>query len=190
MPTMPTPMISRLVGQYSLCMSKKFSTRTILPPVAMVVTAIAIWWALAALHIFPESLFPSPVQVAVGFIEEVATGRLFSDLVASLWRVSTGFILARIARHPDGPSARAERQKPRGASSPAVNFFRSLSPLAWIPFAILWFGIGDPPAIFLIFMASFFPIVLATVAAVASIPRSTSGWRATTASAAGRCFAR
>ena len=51
-----------------------------------------------------------------------------------------------------------------------VNFFRSLSPLAWIPFAILWLGIGDPPAIFLIFMASFFPIVLSTTAAVANIP--------------------
>ncbi len=51
-----------------------------------------------------------------------------------------------------------------------INFFRSLSPLAWIPFAILWFGIGDLPTVFLIFMASFFPLVLATVAAVANIP--------------------
>ncbi len=55
-------------------------------------------------------------------------------------------------------------------SPPAINFFRSLSPLAWIPFAILWFGIGDLPAIFLIFMACFFPVVIATVSAVASIP--------------------
>jgi NitT/TauT family transport system permease protein len=47
---------------------------------------------------------------------------------------------------------------------------RNLSPLAWIPFAVLWLGIGDPPAIFLIFMAAFFPIVLSTGAAVASIP--------------------
>jgi NitT/TauT family transport system permease protein len=53
---------------------------------------------------------------------------------------------------------------------PAVNFFRSLSPLAWIPFAILWFGIGDLPSIFLIFMTAFFPMVLATSAAVAGIP--------------------
>ena len=53
---------------------------------------------------------------------------------------------------------------------PVVNFFRSLSPLAWIPFAILWFGIGDLPTVFLIFMASFFPVVLATAAAVANIP--------------------
>jgi len=150
-------------------MSKKFSLRTILPPVAMVVTAIGIWWALAALHIFPESLFPSPVQVAVGFTEEVATGRLFSDMVASLWRVSTGFILAAALGIPTGLLL-GQNARSRSALLPAVNFFRSLSPLAWIPFAILWFGIGDPPAIFLIFMAAFFPIVLATVAAVASIP--------------------
>ena len=56
-----------------------------------------------------------------------------------------------------GHSSRA-----REAFLPLVNFFRSLSPLAWIPFAILWLGIGDPPAIFLIFMAAFFPMVLAT----------------------------
>ena len=53
---------------------------------------------------------------------------------------------------------------------PLVNSFRRLSPLAWIPFAILWFGIGDPPAIFLIFMAAFFPIIVSTTAAVANIP--------------------
>src|SRR5690625_7846318 len=53
---------------------------------------------------------------------------------------------------------------------PVVNFFRNLSPLAWIPFAILWFGIGDAPAIFLIFTAALFPIILATCAAVENIP--------------------
>ena len=53
---------------------------------------------------------------------------------------------------------------------PVLNFFRFLSPLAWIPFAILWFHIGDKPAIFLIFMATFFPLALATMSAVATIP--------------------
>ena len=50
------------------------------------------------------------------------------------------------------------------------HFLRNLSPLAWIPFAILWFGIGDGPAIFLIFMASFAPMTLAIAAAMANIP--------------------
>ena len=49
---------------------------------------------------------------------------------------------------------------------PAVNFFRSLSPLAWIPFAILWFGVDDTAPVFLIFLASVFPITVSAMAAV------------------------
>ena len=132
-------------------------------------TALAGWAALSYLRVFPESVFPSPLAVARGFAEELRAGRLLDDLVASLFRVATGFVLAVALGLPLGlglgHSARA-----RAALLPAINFFRSLSPLAWIPFAILWFGIGDLPAIFLIFMASFFPIVLATAAGVAGIP--------------------
>jgi NitT/TauT family transport system permease protein len=58
----------------------------------------------------------------------------------------------------------------RLAFLPIINFLRSMSPLTWIPFAILWFGIGDLPAIFLIFMAALFPTVVATMAAVSQIP--------------------
>lgn len=138
-------------------------------PLLVLAVGVAVWAALSALRVFPESAFPSPAAVARGFVEELRTGRLLNDLVASLFRVTTGFVLAVAAGLPAGlwlgHSSRA-----RAALLPAVNFFRSLSPLAWIPFAILWFGIGDLPAIFLIFMASFFPVVLATVAAVASIP--------------------
>ncbi len=52
-----------------------------------------------------------------------------------------------------------------------MNFFRNLSPLAWIPFAILWFGVGDAASVFLIFLAAYFPVVLASMSAVAGIPR-------------------
>ena len=53
--------------------------------------------------------------------------------------------------------------------NPLIQFLRPISPLAWIPLAMLWFGIGDPPAIFLIFLASFFPMVVSTSVAVESI---------------------
>jgi NitT/TauT family transport system permease protein len=102
-------------------------------------------------------------------LEEVRTGRLLNDLVASLFRVTSGFLLAVSLAIPVGLWL-GHHARSRFALLPAINFFRSLSPLAWIPFAILWFGIGDLPAIFLIFMACFFPVVLATVAAVANIP--------------------
>src|SRR5690606_37500083 len=59
----------------------------------------------------------------------------------------------------------------RDALMPWINFFRSLSPIAWIPFAIMWFGIGSPPAIFVIFMAVWTTVALATAAAAAAVPR-------------------
>lgn len=130
---------------------------------------VAVWALMASLRLFPESLFPTPLAVARGVAAETASGRLLDDAIASLFRVLSGFLLAVALGVPAGlllgRSAWA-----RDAFLPLVNFFRSLSPLAWIPFAILWLGIGDPPAIFLIFMAAFFPVVLSTSAAVASIP--------------------
>ena len=50
-----------------------------------------------------------------------------------------------------------------------VQFLRPISPLAWIPLAMLWFGIGDNPAIFLIFLSSFFSLIVATAISVRTI---------------------
>ena len=130
---------------------------------------VAVWALTASLGLFPESLFPTPWAVARALAAELSSFRLVDDAIASLFRVSLGFLLAVGLGVPAGlllgHSARA-----RQAFQPMVNFFRSLSPLAWIPFAILWLGVGDAPAVFLIFMAAFFPVVLSTTAAVASIP--------------------
>jgi NitT/TauT family transport system permease protein len=148
---------------------EKLAPKTRLLPLLVLILLVALWWALSALGIYPDSAFPSPQAVARGFSEEIKAGRLFDDLVASLFRVLTGFIIAVALGIPLGLML-GQLARARAALMPTVNFFRNLSPLAWIPFAILWFGIGDKPAIFLIFMASFFPLVLATIAAVASIP--------------------
>ena len=138
-------------------------------PFLVVLAALGVWATLSRFHVFPETAFPSPLEVFRGFVEKAKAGSLFDDLVASLFRVTMGFGLAVILGIPFGLWL-GLRLKVRMAFLPAVNFFRSLSPLAWIPFAILWFGIGDVPSIFLIFMTAFFPMVLATSAAVLGIP--------------------
>jgi NitT/TauT family transport system permease protein len=94
---------------------------------------------------------------------------MFQDIIASLFRVTTGFLLAVVLGIPLGLVIGLHGGS-KAALLPFVNFFRSLSPLAWIPFAILWFGVGDVPSIFLIFMSVFFPVVVSTMAAVSSIP--------------------
>jgi NitT/TauT family transport system permease protein len=148
---------------------EKLSQKTRLLPGIVLILIVALWAVLSLLNIFPESAFPTPQAVVRGFGEEIRAGRLFDDLIASVFRISIGFSIAVALGIPLGLIL-GQRARGRRALLPTINFFRNLSPLAWIPFAILWFGIGDRPAIFLIFMASFFPIVLATIAAVASIP--------------------
>ena len=137
-------------------------------PAAVLLGAVLIWFALT--RVYPEYAFPSPGKVASSFGQELRSGRLVNDVIASLFRVAIGFTLAAGLGIPAGLWL-GRKATARTALLPAVNFFRYLSPLAWIPFAILWFQIGDKPAVFLIFMASFFPLVLATMAAVATIPR-------------------
>ncbi len=138
-------------------------------PLLVAVAALAVWWAMCALHLLPHSIFPTPRDVVLGFGEELRMGRLFNDLIASLFRFVLGFGLAVLFGVPFGlwlgssPGARR-------ALMPAINFFRSLSPVAWIGFAALWFGIGDKPAIFLIFLSVFFPLAVAVGAAVSTIP--------------------
>ena len=139
-------------------------------PVLTGLIILAAWAAAYAAGLFPPGTVPSPADVAHAFGTEIASGRLASDIIASLFRVAWGFVTAVVTAVPLGLVV-GRHARAREALLPGINFFRSLSPIAWIPFAILWFGVGDPPAIFIIFIATFFQIALATSAASASVPK-------------------
>jgi len=149
--------------------NKSDKIRSILLPLAVALALIAMWTAVWKTGYFHESAFPSPLAVLRGFGEEMRNGHLFNDLITSLFRVSCGFAIAVALGVPMGLRL-GQKLAARLAFLPIINFFRNLSPLAWIPFAILWFGVGDSSSIFLIFLSAFFPVALATMAAVANIP--------------------
>lgn len=137
---------------------------------ALVIGVMAVAWAVVSwLGWYPDSVFPGPGAVVHGFVEELRSGRLLRDAVASLFRVGVGFLLASGLGIPTG-LVLGHRLGARAALVPLLNFLRNLSPLAWLPFAVLWFGIGDIPAIFLIFVACFCPLALSTMLAVANVP--------------------
>ncbi|GAB4453290.1 MAG: ABC transporter permease [Armatimonadaceae bacterium] len=138
--------------------------------VGVTVAVVAAWALLAVAKVFPPSAFPSPWEVVRTFGGEVRSGTLFNDIVASLFRVSVGFLLSAAIGIPLGLWM-GLYEPVRSGLLPLLNYLRALSPLAWIPFAILWFGVGDSSAIFLICMAAVFPLALATLAGVANIPR-------------------
>jgi NitT/TauT family transport system permease protein len=124
-------------------------------------------WQFACDFVFDEYT-PTPGQTASAFLEIVGSNRLWSDSIASLYRVTWGFFLAVGLGIPLGLwvgwSARTFT-----ALNPIIQGLRPISPIAWIPFAILWFNIGDGAGIYLIFYASFFPILVGTIAAVRNI---------------------
>ena len=55
---------------------------------------------------------------------------------------------------------------------PIIQVLRPVSPIAWSPFIVLWFGIGNMPAIVIIFIAAFFPVLLTTVAGVKKVDKN------------------
>ena len=138
-------------------------------PLVTGLVILGIWWGLHAAGAFPIGTVPSPIEVARAFGEELASFRLLEDTIASLYRVAWGFTLGVVTAVPLG-LVMGRAAGVRAALMPWINFFRSLSPIAWIPFAIIWFGVGDPPAIMILFIATFFQIVLATAAAAGSVP--------------------
>jgi NitT/TauT family transport system permease protein len=115
-----------------------------------------------------DNFLPGIDKILSAFSGLLSDGTLLRHCVASLYRVTVGFYLAVLIAIPLGiflgrcPSVYR-------ICNPFIQFLRPISPLAWVPFGILWFGIGDLPAIFIIFIASFFPLVLAAANAAASI---------------------
>jgi len=112
-----------------------------------------------------SDLFPTPVEVGKGIVELARQGVLHRHIVASLFRVTVGFGLAVIVGVPAGLLL-GWWPMMRFAFNPLVQVLRPISPIAWIPVAILWFGIDDRAPIFLIFLASVFPITVSSMAAV------------------------
>ena len=114
------------------------------------------------------SLVPTPLQVLLALGELTTRGLLFKYVIASLFRVTWGYVAAAIIAVPLGIFL-GTRRRGEAFVNPLIQIFRPISPLAWIPIAILWFGVGDISAIFLIFLASFFPLVVASMVAVRNV---------------------
>jgi len=112
-----------------------------------------------------SDILPTPVDVALGIGELARKGLLVKYVVASLFRVTCGFALALLVGIPLGLIL-GWFERAYLALNPLIQALRPISPIAWIPIAILWFGVSDAAPIFLIFLASVFPIAVATTAAV------------------------
>lgn len=129
---------------------------------------LAIWQVLAVSGAFPSSLFPGPGSVAGALAERAESGQLLLDVGASMYRFFIGYVVACVTAVLLG-LVMGWCTRAWEFLNPVVQFLRPISPVAWLPFIVLWLGIGDVPAIVVIFLAAFFPVLLSTVGAVRRI---------------------
>ncbi|MDB5386629.1 MAG: ABC-type nitrate/sulfonate/bicarbonate transport system, permease component [Planctomycetaceae bacterium] len=144
-----------------------FLRSSVLLPLLVASAFLLTWDGIVRLS--GSELFPKPLDVWWGLGELVKKGLLLKYVVASLFRVTWGFTLAVLVGVPFGLLLGWSRYA-QEAFNPLIQAFRPISPIAWIPLAILWFGISDAAPIFLIFLASVFPILVSSAAAVKSVP--------------------
>ena len=140
--------------------------RQALPSLALLTCLIGLWWAVVLAS--RSVIFPTPWQVVTGVAELVRDGTLWRHIGASLFRVASGFGIAVVVSVPLG----LWMGWVHGAFTtlnPILQMLRPISPIAWIPIAILWFGVGDASPIYLIFISSVFPMVVQTTVGVHTI---------------------
>ncbi len=140
--------------------------KKILPPLAVLAAIVAVWW----LVVFKtqSAIFPTPWQVVTGTLELIEDGTLWAHIGSSLMRVGAGFLLAALLAIPLGLWI-GRVDAAYTTLNPVFQILRPISPIAWIPIAILWFGVGNASPIFLIFIAAVFPLIVQTAAGVHTI---------------------
>ena len=143
--------------------ARKLRWNNLLLPIATIALFLLAWEG--AVRFSGSDLFPKPLDVLRGILELVEKGLLLKYIVASLFRVTWGFALALLVGVPFGLLL-GWYANAFAAFNPLIQMFRPISPIAWIPVAILWFGVSDAAPVFLIFLASVFPITVSSIAAV------------------------
>lgn len=124
---------------------------------------IAVWVSQANVAILP------PPQLTLATLWDlILSGELARHTLASLSRVVSAWGISTLVAVPLGLAMARSRTFER-LLDPVIELFRPISPLAWIPLAILWFGIGETGKVFIIFVATFFPILLNTVSGVKGV---------------------
>jgi NitT/TauT family transport system permease protein len=137
-------------------------------PALLVAVLVGLWWV--AVEASGTPYMPNPWEVARGIAELARNGTLVLHVSASLMRVTVGYLLAVLVAIPLGVLM-GWFAGLHGALNPVIQMLRPISPIAWIPLAILWFGVGNLSPIFLIFLSSFFPMVVAAAAGVQTVER-------------------
>lgn len=132
-----------------------------------IVGGIAIWWAMSLAGL----QFPTPPEVVSKAVELWQDGVLQRDVLASLGRVLTGFLIGSAVAIPVG-FLMGWYTVARGLFEPWIQFFRTIPPLALLPLVLVLMGIGELPKVFVIFLAAFLACVISTYQGVVGVDKT------------------
>jgi len=132
---------------------------------------IGVWQLLSVFNVINPVLLPSPARLVRAASELMAEGILLKHTTASLWRVLVGFLLASLVGIGLGVLLGWSRVL-SDLIRPVIESLRPIPPIAWTPIAILWFGVGNAPSYFLVFIGAVFPVFINTFSAVHNIDRA------------------
>ena len=144
------------------------SVKSLFRGIAMPLLLLVIWEAVCRGGLVSPIMLPSPSAIVIKWVEWLRSGELLVDVLGSLGRVTGGFLLGAGLALPLGLFMGAS---PRTYEyfNPIIQVLRPIPPIAWIPMSILWFGLGNPPAIFLISLGAFFPVLMNTISGVQNV---------------------
>jgi sulfonate transport system permease protein len=129
---------------------------------ALPLALVGLWQGLFELGLIRPILLPPPTRVAAAFAELAISGDLLRHVGISLARVLEGFAVAASAGLALGLAIGLSRRVDR-ATDLLIQLLKPIPPIAWIPLAILWFGIGEVAKVYIIFLGAFFPILVNTI---------------------------
>lgn len=146
------------------------SLKNITKKILVIISVVLIWQSLY--YIFPINayLVPPPTEIFLSFIDSLRGGEILEHLLVSIERVLIGFSIATITAVPLALFL-GYYKKINALSEPLIEVLRPIPPIAWIPIAILLFGLGNDSAYFIIFLGSFFPIFTNALFGANSLPQ-------------------
>jgi ABC-type nitrate/sulfonate/bicarbonate transport system permease component len=131
---------------------------------------VLVAWELCARFVWKDAqVLPAPSQAIADAYRHLTLGELAQDVGWSLWRIIAGFAIGAAAGVALGVACGWYRGLARIAR-PIIELLRPIPPLAWIPIAIVWFGLGETSKVFVIFLGAFFPIFTNAWRGMASVP--------------------
>lgn len=138
--------------------------------IGAVIAAILLWWISTDVWSVDNPILGamSPADAVDALTKQLIGGTIVETVAVSLGRLLGGLLIATFIGVILG-LAIGSRKRVDEATSVIIQFLRMVSPLAWTPIAIVLFGIGSPPVVFLIAIAAVWPVTMNTVAGVRSL---------------------